>query len=322
MRTKIKQIILYIMIVIVCMLIFHFSAQPAEKSSKTSAKVIEIISKVCNLQPNNSTQGIEDTIESGQKYVRKSAHFLIYTLLGFLIMNAYLQKEKIKRKDIFVSWILGTIYAITDEVHQFFVPGRSAEIRDVCIDSLGVITGVVLANIVMQTIKNNTEKRKTSELKKKKRVMFIASTGGHFDELMQLKPIFNDYEYKIVTERTPLSKELKEKYGDKIEFLIYGTRKNILTYIFKFTLNFIKSVIIYIQYKPEVIITTGTHTAVPMCYIGKILGSKIIYIETFANKTTKTLTGKIVYPIADVFVVQWEEMLKLYPKAVYWGWIY
>ena len=56
--------------------------------------------------------------------------------------------------------------------------------------------------------------------------------------------------------------------------------------------------------------------------IGKILGSKIIYIETFANIHTKTATGRLIYPIADLFIVQWESMLKVYPKAVYGGWIF
>ena len=68
--------------------------------------------------------------------------------------------------------------------------------------------------------------------------------------------------------------------------------------------------------------TTGAHTAGPMCYIGKILGSRIIYIESFANISTKTITGKLVYPIADRFYVQWEDMKKLYPDAVYGGWIF
>ena len=53
-----------------------------------------------------------------------------------------------------------------------------------------------------------------------------------------------------------------------------------------------------------------------------LFGSKIIYIETFANSETKSLTGRLVYPIADLFIVQWESMLKLYPKAIYGGWIY
>ena len=60
----------------------------------------------------------------------------------------------------------------------------------------------------------------------------------------------------------------------------------------------------------------------PMCYIAKLFKKKVIYIETFANRNSKTVAGRLVYPIADVFVVQWEEMLKIYPKAEYWGWIY
>ena len=56
-----------------------------------------------------------------------------------------------------------------------------------------------------------------------------------------------------------------------------------------------------------------------MCYLGKIFGSKIIYIETFANINKKTATGRLIYPIADLFLVQWEEMLELYPKAKYRG---
>ena len=59
-----------------------------------------------------------------------------------------------------------------------------------------------------------------------------------------------------------------------------------------------------------------------MCVLGKILGSKIIYIETFANRNTKTATGKLIYRFADLFIVQWEEMLELYPKAVLGGSIY
>ena len=69
----------------------------------------------------------------------------------------------------------------------------------------------------------------------------------------------------------------------------------------------------------DVVIATGAHTTVPICYIAKLFGKKVIFIETFANITTKTLSGKLVYPIADLFLVQWEEMLKLYPNAKYRG---
>ena len=78
----------------------------------------------------------------------------------------------------------------------------------------------------------------------------------------------------------------------------------------------------FIKIRPKYIVTTGTHTAGPICYLGKIFGSKVIYIETMANISKKTITGKLIYPIADLFIVQWKSMLKLYPNAVYGGFIF
>jgi UDP-N-acetylglucosamine:LPS N-acetylglucosamine transferase len=86
--------------------------------------------------------------------------------------------------------------------------------------------------------------------------------------------------------------------------------------------NTFKSFFLYLKIRPKYIITTGAHTAGPMCLIGHIFGSKIIYIETFANSITKSKTGRLVYKFADLFIVQWESMLTLYPKAKYGGWIF
>jgi len=154
-----------------------------------------------------------------------------------------------------------------------------------------------------------------------KKVIFISSTGGHLNELLQLKPLMKKYNSYIITEKTKSNLSLKDKF-DKVYYLTYGTKKNLFTYFFKFGFNILKSLFLFIKIRPKVIITTGTHTAVPMCYIGKMFGSKIIYIETFANSKTKTVAGRLVYPIADTFIVQWESMLELYPKAILGGWIY
>ena len=156
---------------------------------------------------------------------------------------------------------------------------------------------------------------------KNKKVLFISSTGGHLDELLQLKELFKKYDSYIITEKTKSTVDLKNKYS-KVNYLVYGSKDHFITYIFKFIYNVFKSLILFIKIRPKVIVTTGTHTAVPMCYIGKLFFRKIIYIETIANSETKTLSGKSVYPIADTFIVQWESMLKLYPKAIYGGWIY
>ena len=122
--------------------------------------------------------------------------------------------------------------------------------------------------------------------------------------MLQLAPLFDKYDYHIITEKDKANESLKEKYGVKYLYLCF------------------KTIYFYFKLKPKVIITTGTHTAGPMCYLGKIFGSKIIYIETFANRNKKTATGRLIYPIADLFIVQWKEMLKIYPKAVYGGSIY
>lgn len=155
-----------------------------------------------------------------------------------------------------------------------------------------------------------------------KKVLFIASTGGHLSELLQLESLFKEYDYHLITENTDSTKNLKNKYLKKIDYLVFGTKDHLLSYIFKFGFNCIKSLYLYLKIRPKFIVTTGTHTAVPICYIGKLFGSKIIFIETFANSESKTMSGKMIYPIANLFIVQWENMLKLYPKAVYGGWIY
>lgn len=156
----------------------------------------------------------------------------------------------------------------------------------------------------------------------KRKVMFISSTGGHLHELLQLKKMFKNYEYSLITEKTKSNLYLKEEYGKRVKFLIYGTKHHILIYPFKLLANCFISLYYYLKFRPDYIITTGVHTAGPMCCIGKIFGSKIIYIETFANMVTKTATGRLVYPISDKFIVQWESMKNLYPKADFGGWIF
>lgn len=155
-----------------------------------------------------------------------------------------------------------------------------------------------------------------------KKVLFISSTGGHLSEMLQLKDMFNRYDYHIITEKTKSNLSLKEKYPNKVNYLIYGTKDHPLTYPFKLLANCFKSLYFYFKIHPDYIITTGAHTAGPMCLIGKIFGSKVIYIETFANINTKTITGRLLYPFADMFIVQWHSMKKNYKDSIDGGWIY
>ena len=156
----------------------------------------------------------------------------------------------------------------------------------------------------------------------KRKVLFVASTGGHLKELMQLDDMFLNYDFNLITEKTDSNLYLKDKYNNRVDFLVYGTKDHLLTYPFKLLYNCFKSLWLYLKIHPDYIITTGVHTSAALCCLGKIFGSKIIYIETFANISSKTVTGKYLYPVSDLFIVQWKSLLKLYPNAVYGGWIF
>lgn len=147
-----------------------------------------------------------------------------------------------------------------------------------------------------------------------KKVLFISSTGGHLRELLKLEPLFEKYDYSIITEKDFSTWKLKDKY--KIYYVPYSTRRRIIRYFFEYSYVILKSIILFLKIKPDAIVSTGTHTAVPMCFIGKIFKKKIVYIETYANITKKSLTGKMIYPISDLFIVQWNEIKALYPKAI------
>ena len=157
---------------------------------------------------------------------------------------------------------------------------------------------------------------------KKKRVLFVSSTGGHLNELLRLNKCFDNYDYYLVTEKMKTNDYLKDKYKGKVSYLVYGTKHHMLTYPFVLLINCFICLFIYIKHHPDYIVSTGAHVGGVMCLIGKILGSKIIFIETFANINTKTATGRLVYKFADKFIVQWDSMKDIYPNAIDGGWIF
>lgn len=213
-------------------------------------------------------------------------------------------------------------------IHNFSKEGYIIGIDEV--DELGKAIKKA-TNFKPNSFKSNTnriidiiDKYIKSFKSKNKKVLFISSTGGHLEELLELNPMFKEYDYHIITEKTKSNTSLDKKYPNKVNYLIYGTRVHPFIYFFKLLGNGFKSLYFYIKIRPKYIVTTGTHTAIPMCILGKIFRSKIIYIETFANSSTKTQTGSFLYKVHlyNLFIVQWEEMLKLYPKAIYGGWIF
>lgn len=156
--------------------------------------------------------------------------------------------------------------------------------------------------------------------KDNQRVLFVASSGGHLTQLLQLEKMFKHGNYLILTEKNNITKSLKKKYD--LNFLMYCSRKKFFSFIPKFIINCFISLWYIVKFNPRYIITTGAGAALPICYIGKIFGKKIVYIESFARIDSKSLSGKLIYPISNLFIVQWKQMQKLYPKAKCFGSIY
>ena len=150
------------------------------------------------------------------------------------------------------------------------------------------------------------------------KIVFAASSGGHFEQLMMLKPLMEKYDSILVTEKTDYS---MGKTDVKTYYLKQINRKELL-FLPKFIGNTFRSLRIIIKERPKVMITTGVLAIIPMALLIKLFGGKLIYIESFAKVTSKTLSGKLLYKFADQFYVQWEEMLKLYPNAIFKGGIY
>lgn len=147
---------------------------------------------------------------------------------------------------------------------------------------------------------------------------FVASSGGHWEELMCIQSIAEEHESFYVTEAGGQARDstLKNMY---IVPQINRRQKNFLWLFAKLVVTAGR---IMFREKPDFVITTGALIAFPFCLYGKLMGAKVIYIESFARVDDRSLTGRLVYPLADLFLVQWEPLLKLYPKAKYVGSIF
>lgn len=148
------------------------------------------------------------------------------------------------------------------------------------------------------------------------KVCLVGSSGGHLTHLYMLKDFWKDKDRFWVTFDKEDARSILE--NEKVIPCHYPTNRNIKNLI----KNTFLAIRVLLKEKPDLIISSGAAVAVPFFYIGKILGAKLIYIEVFDRIDKPTVTGKLVYPIADKFIVQWEEQKKVYPKAVNLGSIF
>lgn len=161
MKINIIRGILIILLAGTFYMIFGFSSQNSEESTGVSMSVSEAIINLTNKGENADIK--YQLAKNIEPIIRKLAHFSVYTLVGFLIMSLVSTYNLALKKRIIITIVSGFIYACSDEIHQLFVNGRSGEIRDVLIDTSGVLLGTLISIGIVKLIKKHTDKKQKQE---------------------------------------------------------------------------------------------------------------------------------------------------------------
>lgn len=172
MKAKINLLraILSILLLAVFLMIFKFSGQDGEKSGSLSREITENLTKNVKYIQQLEESKKEEVLGKIEHFIRKLAHFSLYTLVGILAMSLMSTYDWKQRKRMGISFAIGFLYAILDEIHQSFIPGRAPLVGDILIDSLGVVVGtciVLICLMVVKRIKHTSKIRQTSTINDK-----------------------------------------------------------------------------------------------------------------------------------------------------------
>ena len=143
------------------------------------------------------------------------------------------------------------------------------------------------------------------------KICIVSSVGGHLTEILSLRDRYKKFEhFYVLNKKVTPPKELKED----VLFIKHSQRD------YKLFINFIEAFLIIFKKKPNLILSAGAGPAVPFSLVGKYLfGTKVIFIESMSSVKDPTLTGRIMYYFADIFIYQWEELKDFYPRGIYLG---
>jgi len=147
-KTHLHKIIAWTLVLVWMGVIFYLSHQAGGASSELSSGLVDIVYRILSgLLP-----FISIDVDLLHFTVRKFAHFTAYFILGVFILHALVVNREITVKILLASFLFTVVYAISDEVHQLFIPGRSGEVRDVLIDSSGSLLGICLYAMMRRLI--------------------------------------------------------------------------------------------------------------------------------------------------------------------------
>lgn len=147
------------------------------------------------------------------------------------------------------------------------------------------------------------------------KICLACSAGGHLTEILQLKEIYKKHNHFFLTFKREDSKDLAKKEN---VYFVKDPSRNPLSIV----INFFQSLWILLKEKPDVIISTGAGVVMAIYYIARLFRKKTIFIESFCRVKEPSLSGRLIYPVSDLFIVQWKPLLEFYPKAKYGGSIF
>jgi beta-1,4-N-acetylglucosaminyltransferase len=154
------------------------------------------------------------------------------------------------------------------------------------------------------------------------KLLVVLGEGGHTTELLNLVDLLGDgYDYHYIVSKEDNLSANRIKHAGPIYSLSRprGKSTGALSAIFRIILTGIQSVWVLLRVRPAAIVSTGPAIAVPVSILGKLLGARIIFVETGSRVKTLSLTGRIMYRWADLFFVQWPQLKESLPRAIYAG---
>lgn len=143
--------------------------------------------------------------------------------------------------------------------------------------------------------------------KERMKICFVSSSGGHYLQLQRLSPLLQKYDGFFVSEKT--------EFDNSANYVMIQTDVKDPLMVFKMFINSIRTLKVWMKEKPDAVVTTGTLVALPFAILSKIFKKKFIYIESYSRVYSGTKAGRFLYRIADLFIVQWKPLLKIYPNA-------
>ena len=150
------------------------------------------------------------------------------------------------------------------------------------------------------------------------RLCFAASSGGHLEELLMLRPLMERYDSFIVTEKTAYTAALN---GVRCRYLLQVNRRQ-RSCLPRMALNAAHSLLICLAERPDAVVCVGALATVPLCLLARALGARLVFIESYAKVHTPTRTGRLLYRFAHRFYIQWPELQEHYPNALYAGGVF